>query len=86
MKKIITVLAAATLVLAFIGASVQATPERAAITDKKCGECHDPAKSEGNVKKLMVAFHKNCQGCHTEKSKEGIKVPDKKKCKECHQE
>lgn len=53
---------------------------------KKCGECHDPAKSESNVKKLMVAFHKNCQGCHTEKSKEGIKTPDKKKCKECHQE
>lgn len=52
---------------------------------KKCDECHNPAKSEGNVKKLMMAFHNNCQGCHTEKSKEGIKTPDKKKCNECHQ-
>ena len=53
---------------------------------KKCGECHDPVKSEGNVKKLMLAYHKNCQGCHEEKAKEGIKAPSKTKCAECHQE
>jgi hypothetical protein len=53
---------------------------------KKCEECHDPAKSEGNVKKLMLAYHKNCQECHKEKAAEGIKTPDKKKCADCHQE
>ena len=47
MKRIITVLAAATLILMFIGASVQATPERAAITDKKCGECHSGGRHMG---------------------------------------
>lgn len=47
MKKIISVLATVTLVLAFIGTSVQATPERAAITDKKCGECHSGGRHMG---------------------------------------
>ena len=51
---------------------------------KKCGDCHDPEKSEGNKKKLMTAFHDNCKGCHKEKNKEGKKAPDKK-CEECHQ-
>jgi hypothetical protein len=49
---------------------------------KKCSSCHDPQKSEGNVQKLMTAYHNNCKGCHKEH-------PDKnapyKKCNDCHQ-
>ena len=51
---------------------------------KKCAECHDAAKSEGNVKKLMTAYHNNCKNCHKEKNKEGKNAPDKK-CEGCHQ-
>ncbi len=50
---------------------------------KKCSECHNAAKSEGNVKKLMTAFHNNCKNCHKEKNKEGKNAPDKK-CEGCH--
>ena len=51
---------------------------------KKCVECHNPDKSEGNVKKLMLAYHKNCQGCHKkEKGKEGVNPPSNK-CENCH--
>lgn len=50
---------------------------------KKCEECHDPSKSVEKVKKLMLAFHKNCQNCHKAKVKEGIKAPGKK-CINCH--
>jgi predicted CXXCH cytochrome family protein len=50
---------------------------------KKCSTCHDVEKSEGNVKKLMMAYHNNCQGCHEDKVKEGKKAPDKK-CETCH--
>ena len=50
---------------------------------KKCEECHNPDKSEGNVKKLMVVFHKNCQTCHKEKKDQGLEAPDKK-CENCH--
>ncbi len=50
---------------------------------QKCSTCHDVEKSEGNVKKLMMAYHNNCQGCHEEKTKEGKKAPDKK-CETCH--
>ena len=48
MKKIVSVLTAITLVLLFLGASVQATPERAAITGKKCGECHSGGRHMGH--------------------------------------
>jgi hypothetical protein len=51
---------------------------------KKCAECHDPLKNEGNKKKLMLAYHKNCQNCHKEKAKEGSEAPTKK-CEGCHQ-
>lgn len=50
---------------------------------KKCVDCHDVDKTEGNKKKLMMAFHDNCKGCHTEKVKEGKAAPDKK-CEGCH--
>ena len=51
---------------------------------QKCFECHDVKKSEGKKKKLMLAFHKNCQGCHRE-----LKKAEKKtgpvKCNKCHE-
>lgn len=50
---------------------------------KKCSTCHDVEKSEGNAKKLMMAYHNNCQNCHKEKVKEGKAAPDKK-CEGCH--
>jgi hypothetical protein len=53
---------------------------------KKCHECHSPLKSEGKVKKLKLAFHKNCKNCHKDLAKEGItKDAPYKKCGDCHQ-
>ena len=52
---------------------------------KKCGECHDPLKNEGDVKKLMTSYHKNCKDCHKAVNEEGKEAPYKK-CEGCHQE
>jgi hypothetical protein len=52
---------------------------------QKCSACHDPVKSEGNVKKLMLAFHKNCQGCHKELEAAGKPTGPTKKCNDCHE-
>ncbi len=53
---------------------------------KKCSECHNPLKKEGNVKKLQNAYHRNCKTCHKAYIKEH---PDSKapyrKCTKCHQ-
>jgi hypothetical protein len=53
---------------------------------KKCSACHDPSKSEGSVKKLNIAFHKNCKGCHKKFAKEegGTEAPYKQ-CTDCHE-
>jgi hypothetical protein len=51
---------------------------------QKCQECHDAVKSEGKVKKLMLAYHKNCQDCHKELDKAGKKAGPTKKCNDCH--
>jgi predicted CXXCH cytochrome family protein len=51
---------------------------------QKCSACHDPVKSEGNVKKLMLAFHKNCQGCHKDLETAGKPSGPTKKCNDCH--
>ena len=51
---------------------------------QKCAECHDPVKSEGKVKKLMLAYHKNCQGCHKGLEKAGKTTGPTKKCNDCH--
>jgi hypothetical protein len=53
---------------------------------KKCGECHSPLKSEGKIKKLSIAFHKNCKGCHKKLAREegGTEAPYKK-CSDCHE-
>ena len=51
---------------------------------QKCAECHDPVTSEGNVKKLMLAYHKNCQGCHKDLEAAGKPTGPTKKCNDCH--
>jgi len=50
---------------------------------KKCSECHDPEKKQGNADKLQLAYHKNCQTCH--KESKGKNAPWKK-CADCHEE
>ena len=52
---------------------------------QKCSACHDPAESKGNVKKLMLAFHKNCQGCHKDLEKAGKPTGPTRKCNDCHE-
>ena len=52
---------------------------------QKCSECHDPVKSKGKVKKLMLAYHKNCQGCHNALGKAGKPTGPTKKCNDCHE-
>ena len=52
---------------------------------KKCSECHDPSKSEGKVKKLNIAYHKNCKTCHRELAKEGSAEAPYKQCTDCHE-
>lgn len=52
---------------------------------KKCLACHDPSKSEGRVKKLNIAFHKNCKGCHRKLAREeGSTAAPYKQCTDCH--
>ena len=52
---------------------------------KKCSACHDPLKSNGEVKKLMLAYHKNCMGCHKALEKAAKKTGPTKKCNDCHE-
>jgi hypothetical protein len=52
---------------------------------QKCSACHDPVKSEGAVKKLMLAYHRNCQGCHKELIKAGKNTGPTTKCNDCHE-
>ncbi len=53
---------------------------------KKCVECHNPIKNEAKTKKLSIAFHKNCKGCHLALLKEEISdSAPYKKCTDCHE-
>ena len=52
---------------------------------QKCSACHDPVESKGKVKKLMLAYHKNCMGCHKALEKAGKETGPTKKCNDCHQ-
>ena len=53
---------------------------------KGCAECHSPSESRDDVKKLSIAFHKNCKGCHRKLAKEGItKDAPYRKCTDCHE-
>ncbi len=52
----------------------------------RCSECHDPVDNDGNLKKLMLAYHRNCMGCHKKLVKEGVSEEAPfKKCYECHE-
>ena len=49
-----------------------------------CVECHDPNKTIDDRKKLQLAFHENCKGCHEEVVKAGIAEDAPfKKCIKC---
>jgi hypothetical protein len=51
----------------------------------KCIECHDPIRSDGDVKKLKLAYHGSCVGCHSKLSKEGKSTDAPyKQCYKCH--
>ena len=50
---------------------------------KKCIDCHDPETKEEGVLRLMLAYHRNCQGCHRD-IKDEEKAPVRK-CAGCHQ-
>ena len=52
---------------------------------KKCSSCHDPSKREGKIRKLNIAFHKNCKGCHRELAKEGPTQAPYRQCTDCHE-
>lgn len=45
---------------------------------KKCVICHNPNKKQGEVHRLVFAFHFNCKKCHKENESGPIE------CKECH--
>jgi predicted CXXCH cytochrome family protein len=51
---------------------------------QECSACHDPDKSEGKKVKLMLAFHKNCQGCHKDLQKASKPAGPTTKCNDCH--
>jgi len=53
---------------------------------KKCSSCHDPSKNQGNARKLSVAYHKNCKGCHKNLViEQGSTDAPYKKCYDCHE-
>ncbi len=53
---------------------------------KRCHECHDPSRNQGKIKKLSIAFHKNCKGCHRSIIQEGISdQAPYKSCYDCHE-
>lgn len=53
---------------------------------EKCVSCHSPLESKGKVKKLKLAFHKNCKNCHRRMAKEGItKDAPFRSCRDCHE-
>lgn len=51
---------------------------------KKCRTCHDPSKSEGRIKKLSIAFHNSCKGCHKKHAADGGTNAPYKQCTDCH--
>ena len=52
---------------------------------KKCAACHDPNRNQGNVKKLSIAYHKNCKTCHRNLVQRGdSEDAPYRKCTDCH--
>jgi len=52
---------------------------------KKCFTCHDPLKRKGSIRKLNIAFHKNCKGCHRQLAREGPTQAPYRQCTDCHE-
>lgn len=53
---------------------------------RKCADCHSPLESKGKVKKLSIAFHKNCKTCHKKAVEEGVsEAAPFKSCYHCHE-
>ena len=52
---------------------------------KKCSSCHDPSKRDGRTRKLNIAYHKNCKGCHRELAREGGTQAPYRQCTDCHE-
>ena len=52
---------------------------------KKCFSCHDPSKRDGRIRKLNIAYHKNCKGCHRELAREGSTQAPYRQCTDCHE-
>jgi hypothetical protein len=44
----------------------------------KCGLCHNPKKKQGDVHRLVFAYHFNCKTCHKQNEAGPME------CKECH--
>ena len=51
---------------------------------QKCSNCHDPLKRDGNVRKLNIAYHKNCKGCHKKFNKKYKPKKAPTTCVKCH--
>lgn len=52
----------------------------------KCIECHDPTDSDDEVKKLKIAYHRNCIGCHKNVVEEEISEDaPRTRCYDCHE-
>jgi hypothetical protein len=51
---------------------------------QKCAACHDPQKRDGKVRKLNIAYHKNCKGCHRKLAREGDTEAPYRQCTDCH--
>lgn len=51
---------------------------------QKCSACHDPSKRKGKVRKLNIAYHKNCKGCHQKLAREGGTEAPYRQCTDCH--
>lgn len=51
---------------------------------QKCSACHDPQKRKGNARKLNIAYHKNCKGCHKMLAEEGGTEAPYRQCTDCH--
>ena len=51
---------------------------------QKCSVCHDPIKRNGKVRKLNIAYHKNCKSCHQKLAREGGTEAPYRQCTDCH--
>jgi hypothetical protein len=51
---------------------------------QKCAACHDPQKRDGKARKLNIAYHKNCKGCHRQLAREGDTQAPYRQCTDCH--